>query len=398
MSGPLTGIRVVDLSSVVSGPLCAATLADQGADVIKVEAPAGDMTRHSRTAIGDFPPMFVACNRGKRAIVLDLKNPKGADVLWRLIDTADVLIQNFRPGTMDRLGFGEPAVRQRNKRIVYLSISGVGEAGPYASKRVYDPLIQALSGLADIQSDPLTGRPKMVRTLVADKATAFFAAQAVTAALFHQQRTGEGQHVRLSMLDTMLAYLWPEGMNDYAVVNQEASPAPTSPHDMIFEASDGFLTVGANSDKEWKGLCEGLDRPDWLSDPRFATQALRSRNRQARLSMLEDVLRQNTVAHWLDVLDRADVPCAPVLRRKDIADHPQVIASQSIETIDHPGVGNIRLARPAARFEKSPAGIKGAAPYLGEHTREVLEELGYTADLIAGLTADGAIWCREGRA
>jgi crotonobetainyl-CoA:carnitine CoA-transferase CaiB-like acyl-CoA transferase len=164
---------------------------------------------------------------------------------------------------------------------------------------------------------------------------------------------------------------------------------------MIFEASDGFLTVGANSDKEWKGLCEGLDRPDWLADPRFATQALRSRNRQARLSMLEEVLRENTVAHWLDVLDRADVPCAPVLRRQDIADHPQVIASESIETIDHPGVGDIRLARPAARFEKSPAGIRGAAPYLGEHTREVLEELGYSADMIAGLTADGAIRCRE---
>ena len=330
MSGPLSGIRVIDLASVVSGPVAAVTLADQGADVIKVEALGGDMTRWSRTAVGDFPPMFVACNRGKRSIAIDLKRADGAEILWRLIDTADVFIQNFRPGAIERLGFGEPAVRVRNRGIVYLSISGVGETCPYAQKRVYDPLIQALSGLADIQADPVSRRPRMVRTLIADKATAIYAAQAITSALFHRERTGEGQHVRVSMLDTMLSYLWPEGMNDYAVPGEEASAPVTAAHDMIFEAADGYLTVGANSDAEWAGLCKALDKPDWLSDPRFATQALRSENRQVRLTLLEDVLKRGDVAHWLGLLDEAGVPCAPVLRRGDIAANEQIIASGTL--------------------------------------------------------------------
>ena len=393
MTGPLQGIRVVDLTSVISGPASASILADQGADVIKVEALAGDMTRHSRTLVGDFPPMFISVIRGKRAIALDLKKPAGCDILWRLLETADVVVQNFRPGAIERLGFGADAVRARNPKIVYMSISGVGETGPYAAKRVYDPLIQALSGLADIQSDPLTGRPKMVRTLIADKTTAIYAAQAITAALFHRSQTGEGQHVRLSMLDTMLSYLWPEGMNAYAVPAEDAPDARNTPHDMIFATSDGYITVGANSDKEWADLCNGLNKPDWLADERFKTQALRSKNRQPRLLLLEEVLLTNTVSHWLDVFDTADVPCAPVLPRRAIAEHPQVIANNSVVTLDHPGVGPIRQARPAARFEQSPAAIHGNAPYLGEHTREILTELGFDAETIDSLAADHVIKC-----
>ena len=392
-SGPLSGIRVIDLTSVVSGPACAAMLADQGADVIKVESLEGDMTRRSRAAVGDFPPMFISCNRGKRSIAMDLKRPEAAEVLWRLVDRADVLVQNFRPGTIERLGFGEPALRARNPGLVYMSISGVGETGPYADKRVYDPLIQSLSGLADIQADPESGRPKMVRTLIADKTTAIFAAQAVTAALFHRERTGEGQHVRLSMLDTMLSFVWPEGMAPFTVVSQDTQAAPNSPHDMIFEAVDGYLTVGANSDKEWAGLCSALNRPEWASDPRFATQALRSQNRQARLALLEEDLKTDTVAHWLHVLDNADVPCAPVLPRRDIAGHPQVVAAAAVEMLDHPGVGSVRQARPAARFDQSPAAIRGTAPYLGEHTAEIMREAGYDDDAIDSMKKAGVVRC-----
>lgn len=395
MTGPLEGIRVIDLTSVISGPASASMLADQGADVIKVEALSGDMTRHSRALVGDFPPMFISVNRGKRAIAVDLKQPQGAEILWRLIDTADVLIQNFRPGAIERLGFGADTVTARNPRLVYMSISGVGEVGPYASKRVYDPLIQALSGLADIQSDPETGRPKMVRTLIADKTTAIYASQAITAALFRRERTGKGQHVRLSMLDTMLSYLWPEGMNPFAVVAEATVEARNTPHDMIFEAADGHITVGANSDREWADLCNGLDKPEWLADERFKTQALRSTNRQARLLLLEEVLLTDTVEHWLDVLDRADVPCAPVLPRRAIPEHPQVIANQAIETLNHPGVGDIRQARPAARFEGSPAAIQGFAPYLGQHTREILADIGYDSAAIDELETAGIIKCRD---
>ncbi|MFY0611796.1 MAG: CoA transferase [Hyphomicrobiaceae bacterium] len=392
MTGPLEGIRVLDLTTVVSGPAATAMLADQGADVIKIESLAGDNARRSRS--GPFPPMFISCNRGKRSVAIDLKTPQGADVLWRLIDSADVLVQNFRPGTMDRLGFGADVAQLRNPGLVYMSISGVGEDGPYASKRVYDPLIQALSGLADIQADPLTGRPRMTRTIVADKATAVYAAQAITAALFRRERAGKGQHIRLSMLDTMLSYLWPEGMAPFTIVADGTTEHRNSPHDMIFEASDGYLTVGTNSDKEWHGLCAALERPEWLKDPRFINQAARNENRQARMLLLDAAFAGNAVDHWLAVLDAADVPCAPVLPRRAVIDHPQVVANGVVETLDQPGVGEIRQARPAARFEATPASIQGAAPELGEHTADVLGELGFDQATIAEFEASGVIKCR----
>ncbi len=388
MTGPLSSIRVVDLTSVVSGPVATGLLADQGADVIKVESLTGDLTRRSRTSFGGFPPTFIACNRGKRAIALDLKHSDAAEVLWRLIDTADVLVQNFRPGAIERLGFGEADVRARRPQIVYLSISGVGENGPYAKKRVYDPVVQALSGMADVQADPDSGRPRMIRTLVADKTTGIYAAQAITAALVHKERTGEGQHVRLSMLDTMISYIWPEAMAALTVVDGEQTPSSSS-HDMIFKTADGYITIGAVSDAEWRGLCDALDKPKWLRDPRFLTPSLRNENRQVRLDLVADAVRNCTSINCLSALDVADVPCAPVLRRREVLDHPQVIASKTIETIDHPDIGRIRQARPAARFEVSPAAITGPAPKLGQHTREVLLELGYSeGDIAAFLKAD----------
>lgn len=393
MSGPLEGIRVIDLTTVVSGPAATVMLADQGADVIKVEALAGDNMRRSRA--GAFPPMFISCNRGKRSLAVDLKKPQGSDILWRLIDTADALVQNFRPGTMSRLGFGADAVLKHNPKLVYMSISGVGETGPYASKRVYDPLIQALSGMADIQADPLTGRPKMTRTIVADKATAVYAAQAVTAALFRRERSGKGQHIRLSMLDTMLSFLWPEGMAPFTIVSEGTTEHRNSAHDMIFEATDGYLTVGTNSDTEWRGLCAALQRPEWLEDERFKTQALRNENRQPRLLLLDDTFRTNNLTHWLAALDNADVPCAPVLPRSSIPEHPQVIANATVEVLDHPGIGDVRQARPAARFEATPAAIQGTAPYLGQHSQEILAELGYEAKTVAELQTEKVIKCHD---
>src|SRR6266446_5604667 len=245
MPGPLVGIRVLDLTSVVSGPLSTMFLADQGADVIKIEPLGGDITRHSRQSVsasGEFSALFVSTNRGKRSLSLDLKRPEAVMIMRKLAARADVLIQNFRPGTMERLGLGEPALRAFNPRLIYVSISGVGESGPYAGKRVYDPIIQGLSGFADVQSEPKTRRPQMIRTIVADKTTAIFAAQAVCVALYARERTGEGQHIRLAMLDTMIAYLWPEAMTQYTVVGREATTAdPTGRPDLIFETADGYI-------------------------------------------------------------------------------------------------------------------------------------------------------------
>ncbi|MFT5446590.1 MAG: crotonobetainyl-CoA:carnitine CoA-transferase CaiB-like acyl-CoA transferase [Gammaproteobacteria bacterium] len=390
-NGPLRGVRVIDLSSVVSGPACSATLADQGADVIKVETLSGDLMRHSNAVTHGLAPSFISCNRGKRSIALNLKHDDGAEILWKLIHNADVFMQNFRPGAIERLGFGEPQVRARNTRIVYLSISGVGEQGPYAKKRVYDPVIQALSGFADIQSDSQSGRPRMVRTIVADKTTGIYAAQALTAALFHRERSGEGQHVRVSMLDTMVSFLWPEGMTAHTILSDGDEPAKSSTHDMIFATTDGYITVGAVSNVEWKGLCQALCKPHWINDPRFATQAARTTNRQLRLELVGEELRDNTRDHWLQALETADVPCAPVLRRREVIDDPQVRANGLVTEFDHPQVGIVRQARPAARFDRSGAAIGGPAPRLGEHTREILDEVGYSAEAISQMLDEGVI-------
>ena len=390
MAGPLTGIRVIDLSTVVSGPLGTMLLADQGADVIKVEPPSGDIAR--RTAgNGEFTAMFVSCNRGKRSLALDLKQPAGLAVLRRLITSADVLVQNFRPGTMERFGLNDAVIRSLNPRLVYLSISGVGESGPYVGKRVYDPVIQALSGMADVQANQVSGRPRMVRTIVADKTTAVFAAQAICAALFARERSGVGQNIRLSMLDTMVAYLWPEAMTQHTVVGSEAGAInPTARPDLIFETQDGFITVGSVSDAEWRGLCGVLGRPQWIDDPRFNTPGKRSANAAERITLVGEILATGHSQDWLDRLDAADVPCAPVLRRAEVMHNAQVINNRIIEQFEQPSLGMVRQARPAARFESTPAKIAGPAPAIGEHTDALLAELGYSTLEVDALKASRA--------
>ena len=377
-SGPLRGVRVLDLTSVVSGPNATMMLADQGADVIKVEAPGGDIMRRAATS-GGFTPGFVSSNRSKRSLAVDLKQPTGAAILRRLIPVSDVLVQNFRPGVAERLGFGEADVRALNANIVYVSISGVGETGPYVRKRVYDPVIQALSGLADIQRNQETQRPQMVRTIIADKTTALVAAQAITAALYHKAVRGEGQHVRLAMLDTMV------GQED------EAERAQAGP-DLIFRTSDGYIAVGTVSDAEWRGLCRVLERPDWIDDPRFRTGAARSANVAERVTLVGEALRAGPSAEWLVRLDAAEVPCAPVLTRRELLSDPQVAANGLVVEFDQPGLGRVRQARPAARFDRTPSRIRRPAPAIGEHTQEILAELG---DDQAAITATMQALARE---
>ena len=388
MAGPLDGIRVIDLTTVISGPVCTMLLADQGADVIKVEPPGGDIAR--RTAgDGEFTAMFVSSNRGKRSIALDLKQPAALEAVRRLIAGADVLVQNFRPGTMERLGLGEPAMREANPGLIYVSISGVGETGPYVKKRVYDPVIQSLSGFADVQADQQTGRPNMIRTIVADKTTAVYAAQAVCAALVARGRTGKGQHIRLSMLDTMVAFLWPEAMTQYTIVGRENAPQPAPRPDLIFRTCDGYITVGSLSDSEWRGLCAVIGRPEWVDDPRFRTPSGRSLNAAERIALVGEILATGDSQDWLDRLDAADVPCAPVLRRADVMNNVQVINNELIELIEQPTLGTVRQARPAARFDRTPARIGGPAPRIGEHTDAILAEAGYSLKEIERLKSPG---------
>jgi crotonobetainyl-CoA:carnitine CoA-transferase CaiB-like acyl-CoA transferase len=395
MPGPLAGVRVLDLTSVVSGPLATMFLADQGAEVIKIEPLRGDITRRSRQSIsasGEFSALFVSSNRGKRSLALDLKRPEAAEIMRKLISSADVLVQNFRPGTMERLGFGEPTLRELNPRLIYVSISGVGESGPYAKKRVYDPIIQGLSGFADLQAEPRTRRPQMIRTIVADKTTAIFAAQAVTAALFARERTGEGQHIRLAMLDTMIAYLWPEAMTQYTVVGREATtPDPTARPDLIFETIDGYITVGTISDSEWRGFCIASERPGLADDPRFDTPGGRSANATERILLMAEIIKERPTAEWLRRLDANDVPSAPVLRRNEVIDNEQVLARELVIELDHPDIGRVRQPVPAARFDRTPAQIHGPAPRIGEHSAAILAELGFGAAEIERLSTEKVV-------
>ncbi|MEZ5549403.1 MAG: CoA transferase [Pseudomonadales bacterium] len=377
-AGPLNGIRVVDLTSMISGPVATMMLADQGADVIKVEPPSGDLVRYMGPNREGLSSGFISANRSKRSLVVDLKTSAGMAVVKKLIATADVFVQNFRPGAIERMGLGEGVVRGLREDIVYVSISGFGETGPYAHKRVYDPVIQALSGLADIQKDGETGRPKMVRTIIPDKTTALAAAQAITAALFARERGAGGQHVKLAMLDAMVAYLWPEGMSGFTFVGTEVKAARAQlAQDLIFQTLDGYITAGAVSDAEWQGMCRALEQPEWLEDARFRTANDRIINVRERLAMTGEVLATRSSAEWLDRLDAEGVPCGPVLQRHEVFVQEQIRINGTVSEYDHPVAGRIRQPRPAAQFDKTPASMTRHAPTLGEHTAQLLEELGF---------------------
>lgn len=395
MTGPLKGVRVIDLTAVVSGPVATMMLADQGADVIKIESPRGDLMRNVGSITKGMSATFLSCNRGKRGLALDIKNPGGLTIVKDLIATADVFVQNFRPGAIERMGLGEDVVRAIRPDIVYASISGVGESGPYSHQRIYDPVIQALSGLADIQTDHATGEPRMVRTIIPDKTTAVTAAQAITAALFARERSGEGQHVRLAMLDIMVAYLWPEAISGLTFVDNELDPALGQMGlDLVFKTTDGYITAGAVSDAEWQGMCRALGREDLLDDARFATTASRSHNGAERREIVSAELQHWTSRDILQRLDHEDVPAAPVLTRRQLLDDGQVKANEIIEIHDDSLLGKVRQPRPAARFDRTPSAVRMLAPFLGADNATILEEIGYSETKVKRLAEDGVLVSR----
>ena len=376
--GPLEGIKVLDLTSMVSGPVAAMMLGDQGADVIKVEPIHGEQLRHLGETHNGLNPGFYSCNRNKRSLAVDLKTELGKQILWDLIKDADVLLQNFRPGAMRRMGFPEEEVRKVNRGIIFVSIRGFGEKGPYAHKRVYDPIVQALSCATDIQADRKTQRPNMFRIILADKVSALTAAQAVSSALFHRERHGEGQHIKISMLEATIAFLWPEGMGGLVFADQEMDIKRTySSIDLIYETQDGYMTISIISDKEWQAVCSALDREDLIDDERFSTALARRKNAELRREVIAAEVSKRATGELLEKLDAADVPCAPLLDRKDLLDHPQIVESGTILREIQEGFGEVRQARPAARFGETPASVRTPAPQLGEHTVIVLQSLGY---------------------
>ncbi len=395
MPGALDGLRVLDLTTMVAGPVATMMLADQGADVIKIESPGGDLMRRFTHSADRLPASFLSCNRNKRSLALDLKSPEGLEILKKLIATADVFVQNFRPGTIEQMGLGEEVVRGIRKDIIYVSISGFGDKGPYAQRRAYDPVIQALSGLAEIQADWETGRPRMVRAIVADCTTALTVAQAITAALVAKERSGIGQHVRIAMLDAMIAYLWPEAMPSLTYVGEESDPSlgQRGP-DLVYATQDRYITAGAMSDAEWVGMCRALDLENLIDDPRLKTTAARAYNSAERRRLVAAELEKWRADEILPRLLEHDVPSAPVLSRFELMQDPQIRESGILEEHQY-ATCTVRQPRPAARFDRTPAEVRTLAPQLGQDNSAILDELGYGAEDIARLTRERILHARR---
>ena len=393
MPGPLDGFRIVDVTSMLSGPWATMILGDQGADVIKVEPIGkGDHVRALGNTSGGMSASLLNLNRSKRSVTINLKSDAGRDLMKRLVAEADVFVQNFRPGVIERLGLGYDVLSKVAPSLIYVSISGFGEKGEYAGRPTYDPIIQAFTGLTTVQAGSDEERPRLIRTVLPAKLTALTAAQAIAAALVSRERTGQGQHVRLSMLDAVISFLWGSDMGAQTFVGRQVTQQQAATFiDLIYETKDGYMTVAVMNDKEWTGLTRALDRPDWLNDERFATPAARDQNINERLAMTQEVLKSRTTDDWLTRLRAESVPCAPVNTRSQIIDDPQVHASGILLESDHPIAGRLRQTRPAARFEGTPPEIRRGAPTLGQHNDDVLRALGLTADELAKLRTDGVI-------
>ena len=393
MPGPLDGVKVIDFTTMIAGPYGTMILADQGADVIKVEAPLrSDHVRRAGYGQRHFSAAFVNNNRNKRSISVDAKAAAGREVVLDLARRADVFVQNFRPGVMARLGLDYDDLKAVKPDIVYVSMSGWGEAGPLAHKPVYDPIIQALSGLATVQAGSDSARPRLVRTILPDKLTGITAAQAVSAALFARERSGSGQHVRLSMLDAVVAFMWSSDMGGQTFVGKEVDVAAAATFiDLIYETASGYISVSVMSNDQWHGLCHAVGHPEWLQDERFKTPSGRDRHANGRLQLTQEALLARPAEDWLRILEEAGVPCAPVLTRSEMVRHAQVQATGIVVETEHRHAGRLRQARNAARFEATVPEMRHGAPQLGEHTEQILRELGYDDERRRALVDEGVV-------
>lgn len=396
MAGPLEGVRVVDFSAVVSGPLAAMWLADQGADVVKVEAPgSGDIVRYAQyyPELGGLCGLFVNNNRGKRCLSVDVATDAGRDVVLDLCRRADVFVQNWRPGVVEQLGLGYEDVASVRPDIVYLSISGYGPDGPYAQRRVYDPVIQGLTGHVAVQVNPEIPFPDLVRTIVCDKATALMAAQAVTAALFARERGAGGQHLTLPMLDAGLSFFFPDGYMNKALLDDPKAELrrKLSTVYSISRTADGHVIYFVAGLEQSHALCRALGHPEWAEDERFSTPMQLIGNLAAFGQLIVDAFESWPTAEIVRRLEAEDVAFAPVLSLDEVPLDPQVVHNGTLRIREHPDIGRILEAKHPVRFSATPTTETPLAPGLGQHTEEVLRELGRDDAAIAALRSANVI-------
>jgi formyl-CoA transferase len=390
---PLAGIRVVELASYVTGPYAAALLADMGARVVKIEEPGqGDPFRG--WGRGGYSPTFRSVNRGKRSLGLDLRSPDGLAVALELVDAADVLVENLRPGALDRLGLGESAVRARNPRLVYCSISGFGESGPEAHRGGYDLIVQGESGVMDLTGFP-DGPPVKVGNSIADLAAGTMAAHGIVLALFARERTGAGQKVEIAMLEVMAALLTYQGqgyLTTGVTPRRKGNQHPSIVPYEVFEAADAYLTVGVANNSLWGRFCQAIGHAELASDARFDTEAKRVQQREVLVPLLARIFRTAPAAEWLGRLERAGVPAGKIKSVGEALESEHLRARGAIVTVTHPTAGPMRMVGPPIRLHGTPAEVAGPAPLLGQHTDEVLTKLlGYSPEAVAQLRAAGVV-------
>ncbi len=394
--GPLAGMKVLELAQIMAGPTCGMMLADLGADVIKVEKlPGGDDSRgYSEPRVNGVSAPYLILNRNKRGIALDLKHPRGKAVLERMVAGADVLTENYRRGTLERLGLGYDTLKRINPGLIYCAVSGYGRTGPWADKGGFDLIAQGFAGLMSITGEP-GGAPAKAGTPIADINAGILAAVGVLAAYVHKLKTGEGQLVETSLMEAALqqtywhaAIFFATGHSPGALGSGHVLTAPYQ----AFRTADGYVNVGGANQANWERIARVLGHPQWIADPRFATNDDRMRNREALVDAMERVLVQHDRAHWIEAFDAAGVPAGPVHSIGEALTHEQVLAREMVVEVEHPKTGRTKALGFPVKFGATPARpASRAAPSLGEHSREVLREYGYRDDEIDSLVAEGVV-------
>ena len=395
MTGPLAGCRVIELAHIMAGPVAGLMLADMGADVIKVEKRTGDDTRRFvPPTINGESAAFLMMNRNKRGIVLDLKSQDGKEALRRLLRDADVLIENYRLGTMEKLGLGYEELRKLNPGLIYCEVSGFGRTGPYAHRGGFDLIAQGMSGLMSITGEAPGRQPVKVGAPISDITAGIIAAMGVSAAYSHKLKTGQGQKVDTSLFEAAITHTYWQSAIAFATgQSPEAmgSAHPLNAPYQAFQTTDGWINIGAANQANWERMLGFLGAEHLNDDPRFSSNAVRIENRVALAETLSEIFRRNTTAHWLGEFEKAGVPAGPVLSVTEMHADPQALAREMIAATDHPVAGNVKTFGHPVKFSETPGGVTRPAPLMGQHTAEVLLELGYTEDEITSMAKSGAI-------